>query len=224
MYKYAVIPTHNRPVELRECLASLAEQVDEAFVIDNASYPPVPPAAFETDAFPAVTTFYDDEQPPNLSRLWNRGLQVADGLDRPWIGAEWFIAVLNDDTIVPPGWLDHVVGMMQATGAAAGCTSEHADAMRLHTGPLRSVFDRITGWAFVLRGSVGIRADENLRWWYGDTAIDVEARRRGGLVISPGPIVVNRYPNASTTGLLAEQAGRDRATFLANPNYGDLPW
>lgn len=226
MFKYAVIPTHNRPTELRDCLASLAGQVDTVVVVDNVSDPPVPEYGYGTDDFPKVVTIYDGEQPPNLSKLWNLGLEeVAQQFDddtQTYLQAEYYVAILNDDALVPPGWFDHVIATMKATGAAAGCTSEHADAMRLHLGALRSVFDRITGWAFVLDGRAGIQADDELRWWYGDTAIDMRARKRGGLVISPGPIVVNRYPNLSTRGVLAEQAGRDRAVFI--DKYGPVPW
>lgn len=220
MLKIAIVPTHDRHEDLLACAASLTGQADHLLVIDNASTPAVDPRLVQVALEGlSVACISDSEQPPNLSRLWNVGLEYAEKIAA---GDEFFVAVLNDDAVVPPGWFDHVVGAMQATGAAAGCTSEHADVMRLHTGELRSVFARITGWAFVLRGSAGIRADERLRWWYGDTAIDVEARRRGGLVISPGFIVKNRYPNASTTGVLAEQAGRDRATFIEL--YGPVPW
>ena len=65
-------------------------------------------------------------------------------------------------------------------------------------------------------------ANEDLRWWYGDNDIDMKARRLGGTLILPGPVPSNRLANQSTTGILAEQAGKDRATFESI--YGPVPW
>lgn len=227
--RYAVIPTHNRPVDLQETINSVQDQVDYIIVIDNASTPPV---EFTTEGAAALI-IRDQEQPPNLSRLWNLGIAMANhlegrGLDDDEEFNNFWIAILNDDVIVPPGWMDSMVDALDAMCASVACTDPHAVSgpRRLYAAgdqyhPIE-LMNRMVGWAFVLDGGDGIMADEDLRWWYGDTAIDVLARKKYGTVIVPGPAVLNRYANASTTGILAEQAGRDRATFIAK--YGPLAW
>lgn len=228
---FAVIPTHNKPTELRECLASLRGQIDHAIVIDNASDPQVEIMDLVDDGF-AITVIRDPEQPPNLSRLWNTGIKVAQTLqgwnaDEANAGLDFFIAIINDDVIVPPGWMGYVVDNMMVHDASAGCISTFTNFAGLKTRPPVNAYDRLTGWAFVLDGEDGILANEELRWWYGDNDIDMKARARGGTLILPPRIEQvgvpnNRHANLSTTGILAEQAGRDRALFESI--YGPVPW
>lgn len=224
--RYAVIPTHNRPDDLQACIDSIGPQVDYVIVIDNASYPPADPI-FTKDTLGLIVR--DPQQPPNLSALWNIGIAMANHLEGTNLDEyeefnDFWIAILNDDVIVPPEWMDRMVYELRETPASVACTDPHATSgpPRHYQTPLTSVMNRMVGWAFVLDGADGIMADERLRWWYGDTAIDVMARRKYGTVIVPGPAVINRYANLSTTGILAEQAGKDRATFEAN--YGPVPW
>ncbi len=105
---------------LRDCIASIWPQVDVLIVIDNASDPPV-----DRTALPIVDDLLlvlaVDEQPPNLSRLWNLGIDTATlmAIDD---GPEFHIAILCDDTAVPAGWFDAVTGAMTQHGAAAGCS------------------------------------------------------------------------------------------------------
>ena len=190
------------------------------YVIDNGSEPPVHEARLGVDPMQMVV-IRDSEQPPNLSRLWNMGLNQISLVANP--GHK--VAVLNDDTRIPPGWFDAVSEAMDRTGAAAGCSSPWNGRLTqeiLKTVPDSDIVNRMVGWAFILRGSAKIRAYEALRWWWGDTDMDWQARARGGMVIIPSHRVDNLYPNASTTGVLAEQAGRDRETF--KKIYGWNPW
>lgn len=214
--RFAVIPTYNRPVELQQCIDRIAPQVDHIFVINNGDI-------VNVSAWDDKVTIHDwPEHPPNLSKLWNIGLTLAECAA---IGHIYKVAVLNDDALAEPGWFDAVEDAMDRTGADLGCTDVHGAVnpydSKLLKGPLVSVFERVVGWAFIIRGN-SLKADEDLKWWYGDTALDFTARKQGGLVITVGPIVNNLYPNASTTGVLAEQAGRDRQTYL--DKYGKLPW
>jgi hypothetical protein len=231
--RLAVVPTHNRPQELQRLIAAIAPQCDYMIIIDNASNPPVP--RFEVEDWPIgrtglshscwIRVVHDGEQPPNLSRLWNVGIDFATYLHSH--APEFDVAVLNDDAVPPPGWWDAVSGAMRATGAAAGSADPFghlpAGASRLwgpHA-PL-AVTTRLTGWAFILRGEVGLRADERLRWWYGDDLLSLRAREAGGVVHVGGVPVENTYADQSTLGALAEQAGRDRATFVEIT--GRQPW
>jgi hypothetical protein len=212
--RYAIIPTHNRPEQLRELVRSLGTQCDVVVIVDNASAPPVDQADL-LDVVPAavaVEVIRDEEQPPNLARFWNlmfdRCAELASGVD------EWDIAVLNDDAVVPAGWYQ----------ACADGLRANPDAVIAHTNPtspalLKRLFhnpnNRMCPHAFVIGGAARLRADESMRWWYQDTDLDFQARLAGGVLSVAGPRVINANANSTTVGELAEQAQKDRAAFEA---------
>ena len=111
----------------------------------------------------------NDSGPLNLSAKWNRGIQQAEeaaaraGYDR------WNVAVLNDDVRPEPGLLGLVaLGQLIATSI---------DVLAGQT---------VTGWAFMLRGEIGLRFDERFRWWYGDSDIERQVRHAGKLTVCVG--------------------------------------
>lgn len=228
--RYALIPTHNRPVELMSLVKQLDAQVDTILVIDNASNPPVGEVELRVLCDHAnVVVVRDDEQPPNLYRLWNFGFDLitenqsmAYGLKQPWD-----VAVFNDDTSIPDGWYDYVAAPLahRSTAVAVSCT----DPYGILTAPLLKTLSgdgninvRMCPWAFVVRGELGLRADESFGWWWGDTDFDWQACRSGGVLMLPGYTTQNTLANSTTHGVLAEQAGRDAATFQLK--WGFRPW
>lgn len=234
--RFAVIPTHNRPDDLAALVVAIAPQCDEIVVIDNASSPPVRrDTLYEAigSGHPGrtiiITVLRDEEQPPNLSRLWNVGFDWCAARARMDDLDVWDVAVFNDDSVVPPGWFDAVCGPLRGSllGEPAVCyTHTYGDpnrpaARRSDLAPME-LMERMCPWAFVVRGEPGLRADERLRWWWGDTDFEIRARNNGGVLAVPGPQVANSKANQSTTGVLAEQAGRDREMF--KQIHGGLPW
>lgn len=226
----AVILGHNRPEDLRTVLNGIAPQVSVILVIDNASNPPLHEFfPDKRDIHPNIVFLRDSLQPPNLSYLWNIGLEwMQQNLLGAWVdptAARWKVAMLTDDVVIPDGWMQSVADAMDFTGAVAGCSSGFEGRLTqqvFKTHPDSDIANRMYGPAFVLRGESGIRANEKLLWWYNDTWLDWEARRLGGMVMIPGPYVHNKYPDASTVGERAEQAGRDREKF--KELMGWLPW
>lgn len=224
--RIAVVATHNRPAELARLLDAIAPQCNAVVIVDNASDPPVslPGLVLATRGGMHLHVIRDEEQPPNLSRLWNLGIDLAaDGGDFS-DGGPWDVAVLNDDAVPPPGWWDAVSAGMRAVGAAAACSDPYGTLTQsvLKVEPDADIMARMTGWAFMLCGEVDLRLDETLRWWWGDTDLDWQARRAGGMLVIPGFQVGNTLANTSTTGALAEQAGLDRAAFKRK--HGWNPW
>jgi glycosyltransferase involved in cell wall biosynthesis len=217
--RIGVVATHNRPAELRRLLDAIVPQCHAVVIIDNASTPPVD---IGDGRWPHIIR--DEEQPPNLSRLWNVGIDWAREYVRggDYVGHD--VAVFNDDAVPPPGWWDAVSRLMRAHGAAAACSDPYgAQAYPvLKLKPDADIMARMTGWAFMLRGEVGLRLDEDYRWWWGDTQLDWDARAAGGMLVVPGYRVENTLANTSTTGPLAEQAGLDRATFKRKNGWN--PW
>lgn len=218
MNRFAVIPTRgDRDEELRRCVAAIQPQVDRVIVVDNSDQG----VYFDGPQIPEFDVLYLPEQPPNLSRLWNMGLDRAEELEGQ-IHTNWEVAVLNDDAIVPPSFFEQLSAAMRSAGAAAGSYCGDGGPW-LHTTPgVTSLSQRLCGWAFMLNGGRGLRADERLRWWCGDNDLDMQARQKGGTLVLPGDPVEHLYPNGSTTGVLAEQTALDMATFVEK--WGFRPW
>lgn len=227
METYVVVPTHNRNEMVLALVESLRLPADRVLIIDNASNPPVPPAR-SIDPFnpppPVATLLLDFEQPPNLARLWNLGIDWAE---KQADGREHAVAILNDDVVLPPLFLDYMTSALEQTGAAAAFPDQHGRGHGLLHRTLRGpvpLRERMTGYAFVLRGGIGLRADEWLRWWFGDDDLEWQALERGGTVLVGGISVQHLHPDESTRTRpeLEAQTHRDRQAFLAK--WGSAPW
>jgi GT2 family glycosyltransferase len=96
-----VIPTCNRPDDLRRCLAAVEGQRGtrplEVIVVDNRPGPSSPTAAVARE-FERVVLL--EEAKPGLSYARNAGFAAAAG--------EILVAI-DDDVTVPPGWLERLV-------------------------------------------------------------------------------------------------------------------
>lgn len=225
MELFAVVPTHNRPDELAAMLVSLGLSCSHVLVIDNASEPPVDLELLRCRQ-PLIEGLWRhrvEEQPPNLSRLWNIGLDWAE--ERAG-GEPYAVAVLNDDLILPTGFMHRMAAVIERTGAAVAFPDQHGrghDLFRTEPGPV-PLAQRMTGYCFVLNGKTGLRADEHLRWWFGDDDLEWQAHRAGGTVLVGGVTVQHLHPDESTAANpeLQAQAERDRAAFVAK--WGQAPW
>lgn len=216
---WAVIPSGNR----LEQLTALVEQLrkdDVKVVIINTGYQELSFSDLD------VTVLEDFASPKNISRWWNLGLRYVAEQEKQAL--DYVVAVLNDDLIVPRRFVARLATAIEMTGAAAAYPDQHRyllNAPRYHTysyvGPI-SLFERMPGYAFALRGSAGIFADETLVWWYGDDDIDWRARQIAGTAMVGDLRVEHLFPSQSTIGELAEQAGKDRQTFF--DKWGKTPW
>lgn len=195
MTRFAVIPTHNRPHDYADCLAAIAPQVDEVIIVAHDA-----PYVRTRDG---VVLDYEAEV-PNISRMWNMGLYAAESLAE---GRPYHVAVINDDVIVPPDWFDRVVSAMG--DKAAGCVQREFDP-------------RMTGYAFILNGTIRLFADEQFQWWYGDDDLQRRAEKAGGVAYAPGQDVEHRHPNSTTVGILADIAREDGYRFNRKWKRGHL--
>lgn len=218
--RYALITTHNRPDELARLVQCLQGQTDYITIVDNASDPPVDEKIF--DEFTHVLR--DEQQPPNLYKLWNKGLTDIKRHCHFTSTNAWDVAVFNDDTIIPQGWWDAVSEVMRlgTYAAASGDTLGVVREVTALTLPDGNITHRMCPWAFMMRGELGIRADERYGWWWGDTDLDWQLRQRGGLALVPGMLTQNTLANSTTVGALAAQAGRDGESFALK--WGACPW
>ena len=222
LFRAAVIPTRNRHDLLADCITSVTDQADTVIVIDNLSTPPIDPEPWHGK----VGVVRVPVDPPNISTLWNVGIALADAAAHRADAARWDIVVLNSDVVVPAGWAERLSTAMRSTTAVLAYPDQQGGTQQiLHTKaePI-DLRQRITGYAYLLRGESGLRLDEDLAWWYGDDDLDWRAREAGGALLVPGIPVEHRCPNGSMHERpeLAEQAGRDRETFQRK--WGRTPW
>jgi hypothetical protein len=175
-------------------------------------------------------------QPPNLSALWNAGL---DRIEESWVNGKykywtrasresnprWDVAILNDDAIVPPGWFDAVSWDMRAFDASAGCSDPdgtlRAPVHHRKIGPV-GLDRRLVGYAFILRGEHDIRANEDIHWYFSDDHIDYSARELGGTVMIPGFPVEHLHPNGQMSAELSARVAIDARNF--KDRWGVMPW
>jgi hypothetical protein len=82
---------------------------------------------------------------------------------------------------------------------------------------------RMCPWAFVVKGELGLRADEQFAWWFGEDDFSRAAIDAGGVIAVPGPMVINAHAVESTaqSPVLTELAEKDRAAFVAK--WGGMP-
>lgn len=222
LYRAAVIPTRNRHDMVADCINSVVDQVDHITVIDNLSNPRIDPEPWHGK----VQVVWAPMDPPNISAFWNVGLANSE-LNAYRAGApRWDVAVLNSDVVVPSGWIDTLSTAMRSTTAVLAYPDQHGGREQiLHTKaePI-DLRQRITGYAYMLRGETGLRLDESMAWWASDDDIDWVAREQGGALLVPGLAVEHRCPNGSMYERpeLQAQAGRDMETF--RNKWGRTPW
>lgn len=212
--RYAVVVTRDRPEAYAACVAALAPQVEDIITVCHGT------AAVAYSV--GVPVQYDPET-PNISAMWNLGLDL---LAEAFPDQAYDVAIVNDDAVVPRYWFDHIIGPMSFTDAAAGCVDQHhrlaAPLVHRHPAPV-DLHERLTGFAFILDGTKGLRANEDMRWWYSDDDLDWQARTHGGTIIVPGE-PVQHPPGGGTVlaGQLAVFADEDRAKFI--DRWGSAPW
>lgn len=226
---FVVMPTFGRPC-FGPAMMSVIKQVDHAFVIRTEDFTFTP-----GDRVSVIT---DLSRPKNIHRWWNLGITAAAWRAKDLGASVWNVLIMNDDVIACPH-LVRTLGQALRHGIADGRIHPAlydaspvlaypdnftGDRVAFHRAPgFVDPTTRISGWCFMIRGESGLRADERFVWWYGDNALDCEARRMGGAVMVPGCKVEHLHPNEATAAdpELTAQTHRDRETYMQL--WGHLP-
>lgn len=198
-------PTRNRSDLFAEAVAAIRPQVDKVITVTHGS--------FASDyAAPLVDEAAEWNGEVNISSMWSAGLDLADKVAN---GAAYDVAVINDDAIVEPTWFTRLAEAMHAAGAAGASGSRQEGKLAT-----------MSGYAFLLDGTKGIRADERMRWWFSDDAIQSACTAVGGCVIVNGVGAVNKCADFEIRAdpTLRVWAQEDRQVF--NQFHGEFvgPW
>lgn len=167
-------------------------------MVDNAGIPPDRIVIVATRGLepPLDVTVLHDDGPVNIQRWWNTGIDYAERH-----GAT-HVAVFNDDLRITPDVIPAMRAELDSSGASI-CYVGHGIPV-----------PALTGWAFMLNLTHGLRPDERYRWYYGDN--DLHKRAIAGRGITAITAQVDHvHPGESTQHdpeLLALSAA-DRITF-----------
>lgn len=219
--KYAIIPSTGRDC-LKRCIEAIEDQVDNVIVIDTLQFLREAPNGhwfWRTDVN-KVHLIDSERTETNISHWWNCGLRAIVEYLLPDKIKNWDVAIINDDAIVPSGWVDAVSANMRKHAAVAGCSGQYDVVLRKAEAVQLDM--RMQGFAFLLAGEAGLRANEDLHWYFSDDYVDWESRRLGGMAMQPGFPVAHLHPNGQMTPELQVQTGKDAQAFL--DLYGRMPW
>jgi hypothetical protein len=194
-------PTKNRPDLFRSSVAAIRPQVDVVVTVAHGS------SAVEY-AEPLVDALIEWVDEVNISAMWSAGLDLAAKLAK---GKHHDVAVLNDDAIVDHDWFDRLAAAMHAAGAAGASGSRQANKLAT-----------MAGYAFLLDGTKGVRADERMRWWFSDDAVQQACVAAGGFVAVNGIGADNLRADTEIKAnpTLREWSREDRETFRSA--YGEF--
>lgn len=222
---YTVIPTKNREPELEQLIYSIqANQVGDPhkILVINNSMRDIDPW-FHRQA----TVIHDPNPEPHIYGMWNVGLAWAQRMatDTRENITPHAVAILNDDVELPPDFAAKTRECFRGTGCTIAFPNQGDGIVNTPASDLFPAQRRITGFAFVVNGTHGIRCDTRFKWWYGDDDLDWSARYHfNGTQEISGVTVKHLYPSESTNAnpKLIEQTGRDREEFLLK--WGKPPW
>lgn len=212
--RFAVIPTNGRDC-VRDALAAIQNQVDALIIIKT----PGPEIPVDADTSKSIILPSILEDGMNIAAWWNEGLSTAQGFYKDM--ERWDVAVINDDVIVGPDWFDRVSEAMRRTGVSVASMGDvPMPGLITRPGPI-PLWARPQGFAWMTAGEKGLRADEEMKWWYSDDDLWQQAIAAGGALVIPGQ-VKHLYPNGQMTPELQVQAGLDRAVYVTK--HGFAPW
>lgn len=92
-----------------------------------------------------------------------------------------------------------------------------------HRDDQRTLWNRVPATCFMVAGELGLRFDEQFRWWYSDDDLEMQARTLGPVGLVGGCGVVATHPEGHYLSEgQARWAVEDRAKFVAK--HGCEPW
>lgn len=176
MSTWLLVPCHRpRLADLQESLKYLGHMPARTVVVTTW---PDPIQPYDLD--PCVTVLISPEPGINISRWFNLGLDyIARNEDGPYevlcMGSDVRITRETVEVLVRE-LREHKLAMVGADwyGVATGPVEIHRELVP------GSVYHRVPGVAMLAAGELGLRFDEQFRWWYADDDFEWQHRQAGG--------------------------------------------
>jgi hypothetical protein len=205
-----VLPSNGRAC-MQACFDSLVNQADHLFLVRNADFrsPPSPGSHRMT-----VLDYREGKLP--IHQWWNLGIEAAEKYAASYCCSKWNTLIVNDDVVASPDAVPVLAAALRDSPAALASPYRPGVASSgnlLMTG--NNIYPPgswLCGWFFMLRGEVGLRADMNLNWWFGDNDLEWQARHVGGALLVQGCNVTNQLPGGHD-GMMAEEIQLDGKYF-----------
>lgn len=187
-----------------------------AGIIRDCSLPPEQIILIATKpdlSLPASCVVIEDLGLPNIQRWWNAGIDEA--IRR---GAT-AVAVLNDDLKINSETLPKLHRELRRTGATIASPTRPDWGPGLYKN--RNIFPYtpvIWGCLWMLNVDSNLRPDPKYVWWYGDSDLDIRARRDYSGIVTADVYYEHYFPGEGTSSApsLSEQTKLDAEMFESN--------
>lgn len=207
MSTWVLTPCHQpRLDDLRASLKALGHPVDRTVVVTTLPEPIHPEAV-------QATVLVSPEPGVNISRWWNLGLD--------WIAKReagpYEVLCMESDVRISLETL-HVLrrelranrlGMVGADWMEAVHGQDVEIRRELAPEPMEH---RVPGVCMLVAGELGLRFDEQFRWWYADDDFEWQHRKASGTGLVRGQMI-GHGPGRPLTGERAEYAAEDVVRF-----------
>lgn len=206
-----VLTTCHRPRldDLKASLAHLNHPADRTVVVTTQT------ESIEHDDLPGVTVLSSSQPGINISRWWNLGLE--------WIGCNhevgpYEVLCMESDVHVEWSMLSRLRSVLRNYNLAM----VGADWYGVATSPVETRYDleawtiehSIPGVCMLVAGELGLRFDEQFRWWHADDDFEWQHRKTAGTGLVRG-LTIESGPNRPLTGEQAKFAAVDYQRFIA---------
>lgn len=208
---WAVAACH-RPdlAKMRASLTALGFEQSRVGVVSNGLDAPTQMELPEATVLPYTSSEY------NMPKWWNVGLDWASAQAQ---GQPYEVFIFNADTVADKNTVTRLAEVLREKDLAATgpdrCNSLPKGFTLVETrlNPLDNLVFRMTGFAFVLKGELELRADPKFRHWYLDDDIEWQARCQGGVGMVGGCYVDHPPYGNPLSPELSQWATEDREKF-----------
>jgi hypothetical protein len=210
MNTWLLTPCHQpRLGDLMASLVHLNHPVDRTVVVTTH------PEPIDPNEIPGATVLLSSESGINISRWWNLGLDWIEQHHEP---GRYEVLCMESDVRIEWATLARLRGVLRGYNLAM----VGADWYRVATSPVETRYDldpepmehRIPGVCMLVAGELGLRFDEQFRWWYAADDFEWQHRKAGGTGLVRGT-TIEHGPGRPLTGERAEYAEVDYQRFVA---------
>lgn len=217
---YAVACTYRKDVDnMNKTLEMMNLPKSRVFVVANGENPPI------AKDLPKATVLQYPTDEFNMPNWWNMGLDYASKKAR---GKPYEVLVFESSTFATQATIVKLATALRENDLAAvspdrwGVVPEGTVHVEDRLQPLGDMAYRMTGYCFVLKGELELRADPKFRNWYPDDDLEWQARKAGGVGMVGQVTVGHPKYGSKLSPMLQRFAEEDREKFKAK--WGCYPY